>query len=326
MRAVVHDQYGSSEVAELIDVEVAQPIGDQVLVRVHAASLNTADLDQLKGMPRIIRLGIGWRRPKTRRIGLDVAGRVEAVGPGTVALQPGDPVWADLFSHGHGSLAEYVCASESAFNPIPDGVSLDEAATVPHSGALALQGLRGKGGIAAGDRVLINGAGGCVGPFAVQIAKSLGAEVTGVDHTDKLEFVRSLGVDQVVDYTEQDVTRSGEAYDFILDIAATRPVFSFRRCLRPGGRYVHIARSLGGFFWAVVVGGLVSLTGSKRMGVFGWVPNKSQDLADLGRLIEAGKVRPVIDRRFDLEQAPKALRYLEDGRARGKVLIIVDTD
>lgn len=323
MRAVIHDRYGSSDMAEVSDVEASPPSGDEILVRVHAASLNTADLDHLKGMPRIARAGTGWRRPNVRRIGLDMAGRVEAVGPDAATVQPGQAVWADLFSHGHGSLAEYVCVPERALNPIPVGLSMEEAATVPHSGILALQGLRGMGGIASGDRVLINGAGGCVGPFAVQIAKSLGAEVTGVDHADKLEFVRSLGVDQVVDYTKRDVTRSGQTYDFILDIAASRPVLSFRRCLRPSGRYVHIARSLGGFFRAVVTGGVVSLAGSKRMGVFGWVPNESQDLAELGRLIEAGRLKPVIDRRFGLEEAPTALRYLEEGRARGKVLIEV---
>jgi NADPH:quinone reductase-like Zn-dependent oxidoreductase len=324
MRAVVHDRYGSAEVAKLVDLEVPQPTGNEVLVRVMAASLNTADLDHLKGLPRITRAGTGWGSPKSRRVGLDVAGRVEAVGPDVVTLRAGDTVWADLFGHGHGSLAEYVCASEGAFNPIPAGVGLEQAATVPHSGVLAFQGLKGMGGVRSGDRVLINGAGGCVGPFAIQIAQAMGARVTGVDHTDKLGFVRSLGVDHAVDYTREDITRSGEAYDFVLDVAATRPVFSFRRCLGRGGRYVHIARSLRGFFAAMVVGGAVSLAGSKRMGVFGWAPNKSRDLAELGRLIETGKLEPVIDRRFTLEEAPQALGYLEDGRARGKVLIVVE--
>ena len=321
MKAVVRDRYGSPDVLRLAAVDTPEVGAGQALVRVRAASLNTADSDHLWGRPRIARIGSGLRRPATGRVGLDVAGTGGAVGPGVAEVRAGDRVWADLFSHGHGSLAEYVRVPATALAPIPAGVSFEVAATVPHSGVLALQALRAGGPIRPGHRVLINGAGGCVGPFAVQIAKVHGAGVTDVDHEGKLDLLRQVGADRVVDYTREDVTASRARYDLILDIAAVRSVLRFRRCLRPGGRYVLIARTLSGFAEAAVLGGLVTLVSSKRMGVFGWRPNERRDLATLGRLVEQGSVKPCIDRRFRLDDAAEAFRYLQSGRARGKVLI-----
>jgi NADPH:quinone reductase-like Zn-dependent oxidoreductase len=321
MKAVVRDEYGSPNVLRFEDVAKPVPGDGEVLVRVHAASLNTADLDLLRGRPVMARIGIGLLRPKHRLLGLDVAGRVEAIGTNVTSLQPGEDVWADLFSFGLGAFSEFVCASESAFSRKPPSLTFEAAATVPHSAVLALQGLRGKGEIQPGQRVLIIGAGGCVGPFAIQIAKASGAEVTGVDHTGKLDLMRSAGADHVIDYTREDFTRNGVKYDLILDIVDQHSVLHYRRSLSPRGRYVLIARNLSGFFQAFLLGGWISLIGSKRMGIFMWNPNKKQDLEFLSDLLERGQIKPLIDRTFELSEVSEGLSYLEDGRARGKVTI-----
>ena len=323
MKAIRRDGYGSPDVLELKDVDRPAPKDDEVLVKVHASSLNMADLDYLRGRPRVARVGTGIGSPRSKGLGLDVAGRVEAIGRNVTSLQPGDEIWADLFSFGQCAFAEYVCGPEQAFSPKPAGVSFEEAATVPHSGVLALQGLRSKRQIQAGHKVLINGAGGCVGPFAIQIAKAAGAEVTGVDHTGKLEMMRAVGADHVIDYTKEDFTNNGQRYDLILDIAAHRSVLHYRRSLSRNGRYVLVARSLGGFFQAALLGGLISLLGSKKMGVFMWRPNDREDLEFLGGLLEKRRVRPLIDTRYELSQVPEGLRFLEAGQARGKVIIMM---
>lgn len=317
MRAVLRERYGSPDVLRVTDLDLPTPTGDQVLVKVEAASLNSADLDHLRGFPRLARLGTGLGRPRSPWTGLDVAGRVEAVGPQVGEFRLGYEVWGDLFGFGHGAFAEYVCAPERAFTLKPPGISFEEAATVPHSGLLALQALSARGPIRAGEEVLINGAGGCVGPFAVEIAKARGAVVTGVDHTDKLELIRAVGADRVVDYMREDVTQHRSRYDLVVDIAATRSPLRFRRCLTPGGRYVLIARTLGGFLRAAVLGG-------RRIGVFRWVPNRRADLETMGRMMKAGEVRPVIDGRYSLEEVPEAFRRLADGTARGKLVMVPD--
>jgi NADPH:quinone reductase-like Zn-dependent oxidoreductase len=323
MKTIVRDRYGSPDVLRLEEIDKPVPGDDDVLVKVHAASVNTADLDHLRGLPHAVRLATGLRRPRSTRVGLDVAGRVEAVGANVTRLRTGDEVWADLFGLGHGAFAEYVCAPEGGFTVIPAGTTFEEAATVPHSAILALQGIRGKGQIRPGQKVLINGGGGCVGPFAIQIAKSFGAEVTAVDHTDKLDMMVVVGADHVIDYTREDFTRNGRRYDLILDIAAQRSVLHYRRSLAPRGRYVQVARSLVGFFQAMLVGALVSMMGNKRMGIFMWEPNKRQDLEFLGGLLEAGRLVPLIDRRYELDGVPDALRHVNGGQARGKVVITV---
>jgi len=324
MRAIVRYQYGSPNVIEVreIDRPVVKDLG--VLVRVQAASLNAADLDYLYGRPLIARLGTGLRKPRNHGLGLDVAGQVETVGRAVTQLRPGDEVFGDMTQHGFGAFAEYVCAPASAFALKPARMTFEEAATVPQSAVLALQALRGKRGIQAGDRVLINGAGGSVGPFAVQIAKYFGAEVTGVDSTDKLSMLRSIGADHVIDYTREDFTRNGQRYDRIVDVVARRSIFDCRRALRPEGVYVMVGGSTPRLVQVAFLGPLISLTGTKKLGVmWWWRPFKQEDIAFLKELIEAGRVTPVIDRRYPLVEVPEALRYLEGGHARGKVVITV---
>ena len=320
MTAVVGDRCGSSDVLRVARVPVPEPGEGEVLVRVHAASINTADIENLRGRPWPVRLYTGLRRPRMKVPGFDIAGVVEEVGPGVASIGVGDEVWADLFGSGAGAFAEYVCVSESALLPKPAGVSFAKAATAPHSAVLALQALKSRG-VSPGDHVLINGGGGCVGPFAIQIARALGAEVTGVDHTDKLDLMRSVGADHVVDFTLVDVTRSGRRYDLIVDIAASRSVTAFRRSLTERGAYVQVARSLGGFFSAALLGALIG--GRRRMGVFMWVPNHSGDMARIGDLIASGAVVPVIDRVFPLAETPRAVALQESGKANGKVVLAV---
>jgi NADPH:quinone reductase-like Zn-dependent oxidoreductase len=322
MKALVRDDYGTADVLKVEDVEAPIPGEDDVLVRVRAASVNTADLDQLAGRPRIARLGTGVGHPKARRLGLDMAGVVEAVGRNVSRFEPGDEVWADMFSNGTGAFAEYVCAREAAFRPKPAVLTFEQAATVPHSGLLALQALNARGGVRAGQHVLINGAGGCVGPFAIQIAKARGATVTGVDHADKLDMLQSLGADEVIDYTEDDFAKSGDRYDFILDIAARRTLFTHRRALAAGGVYVQVSRTLGGFLRAAIFGAVLGVGSDKKMGVFTWEANRERDLERLAAMIVDGDVRPLVDRTFPLSAAHEALRYQAEGRARGKLVII----
>jgi len=326
MRAIVRHRYGSADVLELAQIDIPVPGDDEVLVRVHAASLNTADLDNLRGIPMAARAALGLFRPRNGRMGLDLAGTVQAVGAKVDRLQPGDEVWADMIAWRYGSFAEYVCAPERVFALKPAAMSFEEAATMPHSAVLALQGLRGKGGINPGDKVLVNGAGGCVGPFAVQIAKSFGAEVTGVDSAEKLDLIRSVGADHVIDYTREDFTRGGQRYDFVLDIAGSRSVLRYRRVLSPSGRFVLIAHSLAAYFQAFILGAWVSMTSHQRMGNPSWHPSRREDLDLLGRLFETGQLKPVIDSRFPLSEVPDALRRLESGRARGKIVITVTED
>lgn len=323
MKAIVRDVYGPPEVLRLEDVDTPVPGEGEVLVRVRAASINTADLDHLLGSPRIARLFTGVTRPKIRGLGLDMAGEVEAVGPGITRFAPGDAVWADMFASGGGSFAEYVCAAEGAFHRKPQSLTFEQAATVPHSGLLALQGLDARGVIAAGDRVLINGAGGCVGPFAIQIAKARGAVVTGVDNADKLGMVRSLGADHVIDHTRHNFTKEGQRYDFILDIAARRTLLAHRRALAAGGAYVRVARTMGGFFRAAVLGGALGLASGRRMGSFAWKPNRADDMERLGAMILSGEVTPLIDRLLSLSELPDAMRYQQEGNARGKLVVTV---
>jgi NADPH:quinone reductase-like Zn-dependent oxidoreductase len=326
MKAAIRERYGSPDVVHLADVERPVPAEDQVLVRVRAASVNRADLDGIKPRPQFVRLFMGLRAPRNHRTGIDVAGVVEAVGSAVTRFRPGDEVFADLFgfSAGAGAFAEYVCARDEAFQPIPAGMSFEDAATLPHSAILAIQGLRLRNGrtVQPGDRVLIDGASGNVGPFAVQIAKSMGAEVTGVCSTAKVDFVRSLGADHVIDYTQVDYTTSGEHYDWIVDTDSHHPILRIRRALRSNGVYVTLGGEGRPILAAMVLGPLISLATDKSMGMLlWWKPFKREDVETLTALIEAGKVRPVIDRSFPLSEVVDALRYVDEGRARGKVVI-----
>jgi len=322
MKAIVCTEYGPPDVLQLKEVPKPTPDDDQVLVRVHAASLNAADLETLRGV-FIVRMA-SPRKPMHEIPGSDMAGRVEAVGRNVTQFQPGDEVWGDLsFPHGLGAFAEYVCVSENALAPKPASMTFEEAATYPQAAIVALQSLRDKGQIQPGQKVLINGAGGGMGTFAVQLAKYFGAEVTGVDSTRKLEMVRSIGADHVVDYTQEDYTRSGQRYDLILDVAAHRSVFDYRRALSPDGIFMMVGGSLATLLQVVLLGTLISRIGSQRIGLNAWTPNKREDLAFLAELFEAGKVVPVIDRRYPLREVPEALRYLEEEPHLGKIVITV---
>jgi NADPH:quinone reductase-like Zn-dependent oxidoreductase len=327
MKAAVQERYGAPEVVRVIDVDRPVPSGDEVLVRVRAASVNRADLDGLGPRPGFVRPIIGLRAPRNHRMGIDVAGVVEAVGPNVTRFNPGDEVFADLFTSGQGAFAEFACAPERAFASMPAGMTFEDAATLPHSAILGLQGLRRRNGrtIHRGDKVLVVGASGNVGPFAVQIAKSRGAEVTGISSTKKVDLVRSLGVDHVIDYEKVDYTKTGERYDWILDTDSHHPILQVRRALRPNGVYVSLGGSALPILAGMTLGPLVSLASDKWSGLMlWWKPFNPTDVATLKELIAAGKLKPVIDRRFPLSEIVAALRWVGDGHARGKVIVTPD--
>jgi NADPH:quinone reductase-like Zn-dependent oxidoreductase len=325
MKAIVCTKYGPPEVLKLEEVAKPTPKDNEVLVKIHAASINSWDWGLLRGTPFMNRLVFGVLKPKTKILGCDIAGRVEAVGRNVKQFQPGDEVFGDISGCGWGGFAEYVCASENALALKSAGMTFEQAAAVPQAGLLALQGLRDKGHIQKGQKVLINGAGGGAGTFAVQIAKSYGAEVTGVDSTGKLDMLRSIGADHVIDYTQEDFTKKGQHYDLVLDVVTYRSIFDYKRVLSPKGIYV----MLGGGSWARVyqamfLGPWISMTGSKKMGILMHKPNKG--LAFMKELLEAGKVVPVIDKRYPLSKVPEALRYFGKGDAKGKVVITVENN
>ena len=325
MKAAQRDRYGPPEVIEIRDVDRPTPGEGQVLVRMKAASVNRADLDGLKPRPGFIRPFMGMRAPRNPGVGTDAAGIVEEVGPGVTRLKPGDAVMGDMFVGGQGSFAEFVRAPERAFLPIPDGMTFEEASTLPHSAVLALQGLRRRGRtIKPGDKVLIDGASGNVGPFAVQIAKAMGAEVTGVASGGKLDLVRSLGADHVIDYRKVDYTSQPERYDWILDTDTHHFVSRTRRALKPNGVYVTLGGETGDILGGVVVGPLLSLFSDRWSGLMlWWKPMHPPDVDRLKELIAQGKLRPVIERTYPLSQVVEALRHVEDGRSRGKVVITI---
>jgi NADPH:quinone reductase-like Zn-dependent oxidoreductase len=325
MKAAILERYGEPDNVEVRDVDRPVPAHDQVLVRVRAASVNRADLDGIQPRPSFVRLFFGLRAPRNHGVGIDVAGVVESVGESVTRFKPGDNVFADLFGSGPtGAFAEYVCAPEKAFASMPTGMTFDEAATLPHSAVLAVQALRRGSGQTpkAGDRVLIDGASGNVGPFAVQVAKWMGAEVTGVCSPGKVDFVRSLGADHVIDYTKVDYTKTGEPYDWIVDTDSHHSIFAVRRALRPKGVYV----TLGGSTWpilaALILGPLLSIFSDRWSGLMiWWKPFNPADVETLKELIAAGKLKPVIDRRYRLDEVVAALRWVNDGHAKGKVVI-----
>jgi len=322
MKAIVYTKYGPPDVLQLKEVEKPTPKDNEVLIKVHAASVNDWDWGLLRGKPFVNRLLFGLLKPKIKILGVDIAGQVEAVGRNVKQFQPGDEVFGDISGCGWGSFAEYVCARENALALKPASMTFEEAAAVPQAAVLALQGLRDKGQIQPGQKVLINGAGGGAGTFAVQIAKSFGAEVTGVDSTSKLDMMRSIGADQVIDYTKEDFTKNGQRYDLILDFAAYHSIFDYKRALSPKGIYVMVGGSMALMFQVLFLGLLISMTGSKKMGILAHKPNK--DLAFMKELFEAGKVVPVIDKRYPLSEVPQALRYFGEGHAQGKVVITLE--
>ena len=323
MKAIVCHEYGSPDVLELQEIDKPVVKDDDVLVRVHAASVNPADWYLLKGTPYLVRLMTGGLlKPKHNIPGIDVAGRVEAVGGNVKQFEPGD----EVFGGGGGAFAEYVCLPEDGLVLKPANLTFEQAAAVPVAAYTALQGIRDKGQVQPGQKVLINGTSGGVGTFAVQIAKSYGAEVTGVCSTRNVDMVRSIGADHVIDYTQEDFTQSGRRYDVILDAVGNRSLSDYRRVLNPTGVYVAASGGLvgdwlGPMIWMFKIL-LASLVGSQKMVVLMAEQTKS-DLVALKELLESGKVTPVIDRRYKLSEVPEALRYQGEGHAQGKTVITV---
>jgi len=310
MKAAIYTQYGPPDVVEVREVEAPAPNDDEVLVKVRAASINPLDWHYMRGKPNFMRLMTGLRKPKRTGLGVDVAGQVESAGKNVKEFGAGD----EVFGNCRGALAEYACAKESALTRKPKNVTFEQAAATPVAALTALQGLRDSGRIQAGQAVLINGASGGVGTFAVQIAKWFGAEVTGVCSSRNLEMVRGLGADRVVDYIREDFTTGGQRFHLILDLVGNHSPRALRRVLEPRGIYVGSGR--GG----PDTSGLAMLAGMAQMMTFLTRPNK-KDLETIGELVGSGSVRPVVDRCFGLSEAAEAIRYLEGGHARGKVVV-----
>jgi NADPH:quinone reductase-like Zn-dependent oxidoreductase len=297
------------------------PKDNEVLVKVHAVSLNTSDWEVLRGKPLYSRV-MGPFRPRYHILGSDIAGRVEAAGRNATLFRPGQDVFADILSR-MGGFAQYVCVPQSALAPMPAGMTYEEAAALPQAGAIALQGIRDKGQVHSGQKVLINGAGGGSGMYAIQLAKLDGAEVSGVDNAEKLEFMRSLGADHVIDYARDDFTRSGRSYDLILDLAAHHSAFACNGSLMPGGRYLYVGGSVATLLQVLLIGPLTGRAEGKKIRLLAVRPG-TQHLAPIVELCQAGKIATVIDRRYPLREVPEALRYLGEGHAKGKVVVIVE--
>lgn len=323
MKAIVYCDYGSPDVLESEDVEKPVPGDDQVLIRVRAASVNPLDWHFMRGTPYVGRAVMGLRKPKVTRLGVDFAGTVESVGKNVTQFKPGD----EVFGGRTGAFAEYVSVGEDRAVVLkPPNLTFEQAAAVPVAAITALQGLRDKGRLQPGQKVLINGASGGVGTFAVQIAKSFGADVTGVCSTRNVDMVRSIGADRVIDYTREDFTKSGQRYDLILDNVGNRSLSECRRALNPKGKYVMVGGPAGRWFDPLprmLSASVLSRFVTQDMGAFVARLNK-EDLTILRDLMQAGKVTPVIDRRYRLSEVPAAIRYLEEGHARGKVVVTLE--
>lgn len=321
MKAVVYRRYGTPDVLQVEEIQKPEVGDDEVLVRVHAASVNSWDWELLRGTPFLNRIN-GPLKPAHPILGADMAGRVDAVGRGVTELRPGDEVYGDLSGCGWGCFAEFVSARASALATTPQNLTSEQAAAVPQAGVQALQALRWGGSVQTGEHVLVNGGGGGVGTFAIQLAKTAGAEVTGVDTESKLDTMDGVGADHVLDYMQQDFTRTGARYDRIVDMAVHRSIFDYRRSLSPDGSCVVVGGSLARMFQILALGRLVSATGGPRMGVLLHKPTR-EDLQALADRLDAGTLAPVIDRTYELDEVPEALRYFGGGQVKGKLVISV---
>jgi NADPH:quinone reductase-like Zn-dependent oxidoreductase len=320
VKAIVYTQFGPPDVLQFKEVAKPTPKDHEVLIKVHAASINAADYRLMRGQPFLIRLaGYGLRTPRYPILGSDIAGRVEAIGKQVTQFKVGDEIYGDLSGSGLGGFAEYVCAREHVLALKPTGLSFEETAAVPMAAITALQGLRDKGQVQAGEKVAINGASGGVGTFAVQIAKAFGAEVTAICSTRNVELARSLGADHIIDYKQEDFTRNGKRYDVILGVNGFHPIADYKRALRENGRYIMVGGSDAQIFQAMLLGPWMS-RGHQKLGNVMQKPNQD-DLVYLNGLLEAGRVKPVVDRCYPLSETAEAVRYLESGQARGKVVI-----
>jgi NADPH:quinone reductase-like Zn-dependent oxidoreductase len=319
MKAIVYSEYGTTDVLELKEIDKPIPKEDEILIKVYAVSINDWDLGLLQGDP-INRLLNGLFKPKIKILGSDIAGRIEAVGKNVRKFQPGNEVYGDL-SGRWGGFAEYVCAREDALALKPTSMSFEEASAIPQAAMLAIQALRDKGQIRSGQKLLINGAGGGVGTFALQIAKLYGVEVTGVDRKGKLDMMRSIGFDHVIDFKQEDFTRNGKSYDLILDVKTNRSIFDYTRVLSRNGIYVTVGGSMIRLLQALFLAPLISMINKKKICFVALKSNK--DLDYMNELFEKGKVKAVIDRTYRLDEVPEALRFFSEGDHKGKVVITV---
>jgi NADPH:quinone reductase-like Zn-dependent oxidoreductase len=320
MKAVTYHNYGSPDVLKFEEVEKPAPTDDEILIKIHAISINGSDRENLIGKPLYSRIG-GLMRPGNKILGSDIAGRVEFAGKNNTEFKPGDDVFGEIPGY-HGGFAEYVCTHGKTMMLKPAALTFEQAAAIPQAGVIALQGIREKGAVQAGQKVLINGAGGSAGSFAIQLAKLYGADVTGVDNANKLDFMRSLGADHVIDYTQEDFTRNGKQYDLILDLIAHRSVFACQRALRPNGTYFFVGGSVAVLFQVLLLGPWIRKTTAKNIRLLA-VPQNRKDLISITELCEAGKIVPVIDRQYSLSEVPEAFRYVGEGYAKGKVVITI---
>ena len=320
MQAIVRESYGSPDVLRLTEVPTPTPTADQLLIKIHAVSINGSDRENLIGRPLYARIG-GLRKPGNPILGSDIAGTVAAVGKNHTEFKVGDELFGELPGY-HGGFAEYACTGGETLTKKPANLTFAQAAAIPQAGVIAWRGIREKGQVQPGQKVLINGAGGSAGSFAIQLAKLGGAEVTGVDGPDKLDFMRSLGADHVIDYTKADFTASGKEYDLILDMIAHRSVFALPRALRPNGTYYVTGGAVGVIFQTLLLGGLIKRTRGKNIRML-VVPQNRADLLAITALCERGEITPVIDRQYPLHEVPEAMRYVADGHAKGKVVITV---
>jgi NADPH:quinone reductase-like Zn-dependent oxidoreductase len=320
MKAIVYQQYGSPDVLKLEQIAKPTPTDDEILIKVHAVSVNRSDWEGLIGKPLYARMD-GLRKPGNPILGSDVAGRVELVGKNNSQFHAGDEVFGEMGNY-HGGFAEYVCTRGKTWALKPASLTFEQAAAIPQAGVIALQGIRDKGQVQPGQKVLINGAGGGAGTFAIQLAKLYGAEVTGVDNAEKLDFMRSLGADHVMDYTREDFTKNGKSHNFILDLIAYRSAFAYARALQPNGSYYAVGGSVATFLQFFLFGPWIRRTSGKKVRLLA-VQRNRKDLEYITELCETGKIVPVIDRRYLLSKVPEALRYLGEGHAKGKLVVTV---
>jgi NADPH:quinone reductase-like Zn-dependent oxidoreductase len=319
MKAFIYKKYGSPDVLQLIEIPKPVPTDDEILVKILAVSINGSDREGLIGKPLYARMG---GLSGNNILGSDIAGIVEAVGKNNTEFQVGDEVFGEIPGY-HGGFAEYICLSGKTLMKKPTDMSFEEAAAIPQGGVIALNGIVKKGQVQAGQKVLINGAGGSGGTFAVQLAKHHGAEVTGVDNASKLDFLRSLGADHVMDYTRENFTKSGERFDLILDLIAHRSAFAYARALNPNGTYYFTGGSVGTLFQILFFGSLIRRLTSKNVRML-MVPQNREDLISITELIQDGKIRTIIDKTYSFDEIPEAMRYVSDGHAKGKVVITVE--
>jgi NADPH:quinone reductase-like Zn-dependent oxidoreductase len=326
LKAVIYTHYGTTSNLHLTEVPKPTPKDNEVLIRVHASSVNAWDWDILRGKPFLVRVIGGLFKPKNQILGADFAGTIESVGNNVREFKPGDEVFGDFAESGFGGFAEYAAVPEKLLAHKSPKMTFEQAAAIAQAGLLAIQGLRFGGELKANQQILINGAGGGVGTLALQYAKSFGAIVTCVDKSEKFDLLRSLGADHVIDYRTEDYTRTGKQYDLILDVIAHRTVSDYKRALKPGGTFSMIGGSMGGLLIKLMLfGSVISKFNGKKLGVMGYRPNRS-DLDLLTRLFEEGKVIPAIDKVYPLHQVPEAMQHLGDGKVRGKIVISVENE